>query len=139
MNQQQIYISETDRVRLTNLIELVRSERSSANLSYARKLEEGLDFAEVVEPTDMPADVVTMRSKVRLKDLQTKEEFVYSIVFPTEANLDEGMISVLTPLAAALLGHRSGAIVEFQAPGRLRKLEILEILYQPESAGDYNL
>jgi regulator of nucleoside diphosphate kinase len=139
MNQQQIYISETDRVRLTNLIELVRSERDRANLSYARKLEDGLDFAEVVEPAQMPSDVVTMRSKLKLKDLQTNEEAVYSIVFPTEANVDEGMISVLTPLAAALLGHRRGAIVEFQAPGRLRTLEILEILYQPESAGDYNL
>lgn len=140
MNQQTtIYISETDRARLGNLIELVRSQRERSNFSYVNKLEDQLEFAEVVPPKEIPPDVVTMRSKVRLKDLDTKEESVYSIVFPSEANADEGRISVLTPLATALLGHTSGATVEFQAPGRVRILQIMEIPYQPESAGDYDL
>ena len=140
MNQQTtIYISEIDRKRLGNLIELVRGQRERTNLSYVNKLEDELEFAEVVAPEDIPPDVVTMRSKVRLKDLDTKEESVYSIVFPTEANADEAKISVLAPLATALLGYRRGATVEFQAPGRVRRLQIVEILYQPESAGDYDL
>ncbi len=140
MNQQTtIYISEIDRKRLGNLIELVRDQRERTNLSYVNKLEDELEFAEVVAPEDIPPDVVTMRSKVRLKDLDSKEESVYSIVFPTEANADEGKISVLAPLATALLGYRRGATVEFQAPGRVRRLQIVEILYQPESAGDYDL
>lgn len=137
-HQATIYISETDRTRLGNLIELVRNQREHSNLSYANKLEDELEFAEVVSPQDIPADVVTMRSTVRLKDLDTNEESVYSIVFPSEANADDGKISVLAPLATALLGYRRGTTVEFQAPGRVRRLQILEILYQPESAGDYD-
>jgi regulator of nucleoside diphosphate kinase len=137
--QATIYISETDRERLGNLIELVRNQHERSNLSYANKLEDELEFAEVVAPEEIPADVVTMRSKVRLKDLDTKEESVYSIVFPSEANADEGKISVLAPLATALLGYKRGATVEFQAPGRVRRLKIADILYQPESAGDYDL
>jgi regulator of nucleoside diphosphate kinase len=137
--QQQLYISQTDRDRLANLIELVRGQRNRSNLTYVRKLEDELEFAEIVAPAEIPADVVTMRSRIRLMDMDSKEESVYSIVFPTEANVDKGAISILTPLATALLGHRSGAIVEFQAPGRVRKLQILEILYQPESAGHLNL
>ncbi len=133
-----IYISQTDRERLGNLIEQVRNQRDRSNLSYVNELEEELEIAEVVAPEDIPPDVVTMRSTVRLKDLDTKEESVYSIVFPSEADFDEGKISVLAPLATALLGHRRGAIVEFVAPGRERKLQILEILYQPESAGDFD-
>ena len=137
--QSTIYISQTDRDRLGNLIELVRNDGDRANLSYVNRLEEELEFAEVVAPHEIPPDVVTMRSKVRLKDLDTEEESIYSIVFPTEANFDERKISVLAPLATALLGRRLGAIVEFEAPGRKRRLQILEILYQPESAGDYDL
>ena len=80
-----------------------------------------------------------MRTKEKLKDLDTGEENVYSIVFANEANSDEGKISILAPLATALLGYRRGDAVEFQAPARMRRLKIEEILYQPESAGDYSL
>ncbi len=134
-----IYISQTDRERLGNLIELVRQDGDRSNLAYVNKLEDELEFAEVVAAEDIPPDVVTMRSKVKLKDVDTKEESVYSIVFPSEANYDEGKISVLAPLATALLGSRRGKTVEFEAPGRVRRLQILDILYQPESAGDFNL
>ena len=137
--QPTIYISRTDRERLGNLIELVRDRGERTDLSYVNKLEEELEFAEVLAPTDIPPDVVTMRSKVRVKDLDTGKESIYSIVFPIEANADEGKISVLAPLATALLGGKSGTTVEFQAPGGPRKLLIVEILYQPESAGDYDL
>ena len=133
------YISQTDRERLQNLIELVRNGNERSNLSYVKRLEDELEYAEVIAPQKMPPDIVTMRSKVRLRDLDKKEETVYSIVFPSEANFDEGKISVLAPLAMALLGHQLGSTVEFEAPGRVRRLQILEILYQPESAGDFNL
>jgi Transcription elongation factor len=136
---QTIYITKVDRERLGTLIHLVRVQDDKRHISYINKLEEELEFAEIVEPEEIPPDVVTMRSKVKLKDLDTGEESVYSIVFPTEANPDEGKISILAPLATALLGHKLGDTVEFQAPARLRRLEIREILYQPESAGDYNL
>ncbi len=139
IQQATIYISETDRKRLGNLIELVRNGDDRSNLAYVNKLEDELEFAEVVASEDIPPDVVTMRSKVRLKDLDTNEENSYSIVFPTEANFDEGKISVLAPMATALLGSRLGATVEFEAPGRTRRLKVLELIYQPESAGDLNL
>ncbi len=139
MMQSTIFISQVDQTRLENLIELVRREGGSSNAAYVDKLEEGLQFAEVVAPEEIPPDVVTMRSKVRFVDLDTREETIYTIVFPTEAKPEEGMISVLAPLATALLGCTQGTTVEFQAPGRIRRLQILEILYQPESAGDLDL
>ena len=138
-HQTTIYISQTDSERLQNLIELVRNGRERSNLSDVSRLEGELEYAEVIAPQKMPPDIITMRSKVRLKDLDTKEETVYSIVFPSEANFEEGKISVLAPLAMTLLGHRRGASVEVEAPGRVRRLKILEILYQPESAGDFDL
>jgi regulator of nucleoside diphosphate kinase len=137
--EQTIYITKTDCERLGNLIELVRDSGDRQNLAYVNRLEEELEFAEIVASENIPPDVVTMRSKVKLKDLDTKENFAYSIVFPSEANFEEGKISILAPLATALLGYKRGDTIEFQAPSRLRRLEIEEIIYQPESAGDYNL
>jgi regulator of nucleoside diphosphate kinase len=134
-----VFITETDHERLGHLINMVRNQHDRANVGYIKTLEEGIEYAEVVAPEDIPPDVVTMRSRVKLKDLDSGEESVYSIVFPTEANIDEGRISILAPLATALLGHKRGETVEFQAPSRLRRLMVEEILYQPESAGDYNL
>ena len=103
------------------------------------RLEEELEFAEIVPPKEIRPDVITMRSKVRLKDLDTGDEVEYSLVFPTEADSSEGKISILAPLGTAILGYKRGDTVEFQAPARLRRLKVLDVLYQPESSGDYNL
>jgi regulator of nucleoside diphosphate kinase len=134
-----IYITELDRQRLEKLIELAGERSRVANYEYLRRLEEELERAETVAPEDVPADVITMRSKVRLRDLDTCEEMVYKLVFPTEANFDEGKISVLAPVGTAMLGYRVGSRIEWDVPSGRRTLKVEEILYQPEAAGDYNL
>ena len=138
-NEATIHITEQDHERLKNLIDLVRNGNDRANISYVNRLEEELEYAEIVAPEKIRPDVVTMRSEVKLRDLDKDEASVFSIVFPTEANSEKGKISILAPLATALLGRRLGEEVEFQAPGRLRRLRVEDILYQPESAGDLNL
>jgi regulator of nucleoside diphosphate kinase len=134
-----IYVTKADRERLSNMIELARDYNDRANLHYVGKLENELKFADVVASKEVPPDIVTMRSRIRVRDLDADAEKVYSIVFPSEADFEEGKISILAPLATALLGHRCGEVVEVEAPSRLRRLQILEILYQPESSGDYHL
>ena len=133
-----IYITEVDYNRLSGLIDRTR-ERAGADREYLNKLETELDRAEIVDPKDIPGDVVTMRSKVRLKDLVSGESNTYSLVFPTEANFTEGKISVLAPIGTAILGYRRGDTIEWPVPSGLRKLRVEEILYQPESAGDHEL
>jgi regulator of nucleoside diphosphate kinase len=133
-----IYITELDYNRLSGLIDRTR-ERNSNDREYLNKLEAELDRAEIVEPKDIPADVITMRSKVRLKDLVSGESNTYSLVFPTEADFAEGKISVLAPIGTAILGYRQGDTIEWPVPSGLRKLKVEEIVYQPEAAGDSDL
>jgi regulator of nucleoside diphosphate kinase len=102
-------------------------------------LEEELDRAELVQQKDIPADVITMRSTVRLKDLATSEEMIYQLVFPTEANYEEGRISVLAPIGTAMLGYKRGDVIEWQVPSGSRRLSVEEVIYQPESSGEYHL
>ena len=134
-----IYITEIDRQRLEKLIEIAGQRDDAVNREYLRKLEHELDMAETVAPAEVPADVITMRSKVRLRDLNSGEEMIYTLVFPTEADSGNGRISVLAPIGTAMLGYRVGSVVEWQVPSGLRRLKVEELLYQPESAGEYNL
>jgi regulator of nucleoside diphosphate kinase len=133
-----IYVTEPDYHRLSALIETTR-ERNGVDIEYLKKLEAELDRAEIVDPKDIPENVITMRSKVRLKDLVTGQANTYSLVFPTEADANEGKISVLAPIGTAILGYRLGDTIEWSVPSGLRKLKVDEILYQPEAAGDYEL
>jgi len=132
-----IYITTSDYHRLSGLIEMSRERNGDADREYLDQLEEELAQAEVVNPEDIPQDVITMRSKVRLKDLKSGQTVMYSLVFPSEANSNEGHISVLAPIGTALLGNRSGDVVESRVPSGLRRLKVKEILYQPEAAGNY--
>ena len=133
-----IYITELDYERLSGLIDRTR-ERNSVDREYLNKLEAELDRAEIVDSKDIPADVITMRSRVRLKDLVSGESNTYSLVFPTEADFAEGKISVLAPIGTAILGYSLGDTIEWPVPSGLRRLKVEEILYQPESAGDREL
>ena len=133
-----IYITELDYNRLHGLIDRTR-ESNGVDKEYLKKLEAELERAEVVDSRDIPADVITMRSKVRLKDLVSGESNTYSLVFPREADFAEGKISVLAPIGTAILGYRRGDTIEWPVPSGLRRLEVEEILYQPESKGDHEL
>jgi regulator of nucleoside diphosphate kinase len=137
--QTNIYITKPDHERLTKLIEIAREREGDADRKYIDSLEEELERAEVVQQKDIPADVITMRSTVRLKDLDTSEEVTYQLIFPTEANYDEGKISVLAPIGTAMIGYRHGDVIEWKVPSGVRRLRVEAVLYQPESNGDYHL
>lgn len=132
-----IILTETDLERLSRLLNASRAGKD-LEPSLAR-LEDELAQAEVVPSTEIPPDVVTMRSRVRARDLRTSEELVFSVVYPGEANLDEHRISVLAPLGAGLLGYRVGDSIEWPVPGGNRLLRIEEVLFQPEAEGRFDL
>lgn len=136
METRNIVITKTDQKRLLQLLDnpVLLRERGSV-----RDLVSELNRAVIVPPTEIPPDIVTMRSRVRIKDRVSNEESVVTLVFPNEANLDDGKISVLAPVGIALLGYRVGDIIEWNVPAGPRSFEIIDIMYQPESAGDYHL
>ena len=133
-----IYVTEPDYYRLSALIESTR-ERNGIDKEYLNKLEAELERAQMVDPKDIPVDVITMRSKVRLKDLVSGEANTYSLVFPTEADFSEGKISVLAPIGTAILGYKQGDTIEWPVPSGVRRLKVDRVLYQPEAEGNYEL
>ncbi len=136
MKQRKIFITAFDKKRLDELIAVAREFGE-----YTRKdlgdLVAELNRANVVESTKIPANVVTMNSKVVLHDLDTSEKETYSLVFPNEADASSGAISVLAPIGTAILGYQENDVVEWPVPSGIRKIRIEKILYQPEAAGDF--
>ena len=129
-----IYITEADMKRLRPLIEGVKNSRDDL-----RGLQAELAHARVVTPADVPPDVITMNSKARLRDLDTGEEMVFTLVFPGNASIEHDRISVVAPIGTAMLGHRVGDEFEWEVPAGSVRLRVEEVLYQPEAAGDFHL
>jgi regulator of nucleoside diphosphate kinase len=128
-----IYITEDDSEKLRQLI-AGRRAAHSADRESLDMLEQELDRAEVVEPEALPDDVVTMNSEVRLQDLDSGDIKRYRLVFPYQFRWDYS-VSVLAPIGTAMLGYRTGDVIEWRVPKGIRRLKVLEVIYQPEAAG----
>ena len=98
-----------------------------------------LAAAKIVEPQDIPSDVVTMNSIVKLSFMNNDRRVQLQIVYPDQANLKNNKISILSPVATALIGYKAGDEIEWVVPAGLTRIRIDEITYQPEAAGDYDL
>lgn len=131
--QRPIVVTRRDLERLRLLIETVRARRRWEEL-HIMALAEELENAEVVEPDQVPPDVITMRSRVRVLDMLDGREADYTLCYPAEADINAGRLSVLAPVGTALLGYREGDVVEWPAPGGVRVLKIEKLLHQPELA-----
>ncbi|MDD4240850.1 MAG: nucleoside diphosphate kinase regulator [Smithellaceae bacterium] len=138
MAERTIHITKFDMDRLLELIEGLRATPKAVKIDLDL-LEKELYRATLVEPQNIPRDVITMNSKVSVTDIDSGEKTTYTLVFPSAANISENKLSILAPLGMALLGYRAGDIIEWRMPSGVRKLRVEGILYQPEAAGDYHL
>lgn len=138
MNPRRIHITEFDKRRLEELLS-VAEQFSGHDRKDLNALAGELARAKVVPSNQVPPEVVTMNSEVFLRDVDSGETMTYRLVFPKDADVDHGAISVLAPVGMAILGYAVGDVVEWQVPSGMRRLSIEKVLYQPEAAGDFHL
>jgi regulator of nucleoside diphosphate kinase len=93
-----------------------------------------LERAEIVAPEEVPSDVITMNSRAELLDLDSSERMEFTLVFPREADIEQGRISVLAPLGTAMLGYHVGDEFEWVVPYGRRRLRVAAVRFQPEAA-----
>jgi regulator of nucleoside diphosphate kinase len=127
--QKQIVITRNDYCKLSRLL---NSEYTQAigNKPYLTGLRSELEAAVIVDPEEISPDVVTMNSKVTLVDLDINEDETYVLVYPDQANIASGRLSILTPIGTAILGCKTGDVVS----GNASRMQIKEIVFQPERA-----
>jgi len=120
-----IAVTQFDFDRLEKLVQRLRTRDNQPELANA--LEDEIESADIVDPRQMPANVVTMNSEVVVRDLATDEVEKLRVVFPGAAAPGRGAISVLAPLGLALLGTRTGDEVSWDVPGGSRRLRVESI------------
>lgn len=134
-SQPEILISELDLSRLENIL----SSLPAADTARLTFLEQELERADVVEPSAIPANVVTMNSTVRFSVSSTNHEFCLTLVYPKDMTNDGQTISILAPAGSAMLGLVEGDEINWPSPdGKQIQVRIEEILYQPERAGEFH-
>jgi regulator of nucleoside diphosphate kinase len=133
-----LYLTDYDYERLELLLDNMNRVPQNRRDDLSR-LEDDLAACQIVAPEEMPANIVTLHSTVRYLDLDSNKEREVTLVFPSNADLSAGRISIAVPLGAAILGHSEGDLVSWKTFDGTKTIRIEEVLYQPEAAGDYHL
>jgi regulator of nucleoside diphosphate kinase len=132
-----IHITSQDKERLEELLAEVEAKHSLKHDDLTALLEE-VDRAVIVDPKEVPPDLITMNSRADILDLDSGETVTFTLVFPSEADVDEGKISVLAPIGSGMLGYRVGDEFEWQVPAGIRRMRVTGVSYQPEAAGEFH-
>ncbi|MFT3760930.1 MULTISPECIES: nucleoside diphosphate kinase regulator [unclassified Thauera] len=131
-----IIVSSSDLERLEGLLTLP-AFRSRSDLDGLR---EELERADVREPEEMPADVITMNSRARFLEEGTGREYELTLAYPKDANAEARRVSIFSPAGSALLGLSTGQSIDWTTPdGKELHLKVLEVTWQPEANGQFDL
>ena len=133
MTARTIVVTDRDFWRLSALVRAPAAD-FIRDQEHIDRLEEELVRSVPIPAAEVPADVVTMHSRVTVRDLDAGTSRTYTLVFPREADLRSGRLSVLAPLGTALLGYRVGDEIEWPMPGGMRRVRV-ERVQQTRSAG----
>ena len=133
-----VTLTKNDYTRIYKAITDAKNSKT-INSNEAEKLLSELSKAEIVPSEKIDKDVLTMNSEVKLFFENTQKVQSFKIVYPQDANLKENKISIFSPIATALIGYKIGDEIEWIVPGGMTKIKIVDLIYQPEAAGDFDL
>lgn len=126
-----ITLSSLDLERIEALL-----EKQPNSLPGRDALEAELDRADVLDPKDMPPNVVTMNSTVRFTILESGKTNTLTLVYPKEMDGSADKVSVFAPVGIALLGLSVGDQFDMPSPTGKVTVRVDGIDFQPESAGE---
>ncbi|GAB5548344.1 MAG: transcription elongation factor GreA [Sandaracinaceae bacterium] len=105
-------------------------ERQGIVKAHVDDIEDKLARAEVIDTENLGGSRVAFGAWVTLEDIDNGEEVTYRIVGTDEANIDQGTISVTSPMARAMINREEGDEVKVKAPGGLRTYEVVQIRWK---------
>jgi regulator of nucleoside diphosphate kinase len=124
-------LTDLDMLKLADCLE-AQLRWPGDDREHVEALRRKVNGARVVQSGDIPADVITLHSRVRVTDLDRACDAIYTVV--PGAHGAPGTIPVVSPIGGALLGRRAGDEIGCWLDSDLRRLRINEVLYQPEAA-----
>jgi regulator of nucleoside diphosphate kinase len=135
--EDKILITINDFQRLTGLIGFASLMDKMPEL--VNRLNSKFKSARMLKQDLISEKVITMNSRVLLKEISKVRQAEVSVTYPQDADPREGKISVFSQIGLALLGRQVGDIVSWEVPSGVGHFEIIKIIYQPEAVGHYHL
>lgn len=127
METKNILLTAADLERLNKNLAVFMEQSTGKESPRIQHLARLLQQAQVVSPEAMPADVVTMHSKVVLESSDNGSRLECTLVYPSQSNAYEGKVSVLSAMGLALLGSRLGDDIVWEGPRGLRSYHLIAI------------
>ena len=132
-----MYITETDYEKITGLVGVTSLPGKDA--AMADLLLKELRSARTIPQDRISNNIVTMNSRVLLREISSGRQTDITITWPQEADSKARKVSLLSPIGIALLGCREGDITSWRVPGGVGRFRIEKVLYQPEAEGHFSL
>lgn len=136
MNTDKI-LTKFDCERMQQLLDGYSAENES-ELKLIGLLKQYINHSKLVDSKKIKSHVVTMNSKVILRNIGTGKKEEFHLVFPDESDLKKKKLSVISGLGTQILGSSTGTVIKDTASSN-QYYQIEEIVYQPEAAGHYHL
>lgn len=133
-----VLMTDADTRRLRALTRRLKAS-GRCRMDHIAALKYRIGTAQIVGPEDIPRNVVTMNSRVRLRDMDSGKRLILTLADPFDTSMFGDRLSVAGPCGAALLGKRVGQVVHWTLGMKTRRLRIEQVIYQPEAAGDLHL
>ena len=105
-------------------------ERQGMNEARIKEIEDRLSRAEVIDPAKLSGDKISFGATVKLFNTETEEEVTYRLLGADEADINNGSISITSPMARSLLGKEVGDEVKIRTPAGERVYEVLEVAFK---------
>lgn len=135
--QKRIVITINDYQRLMGLMEFASLKSKIPGVTD--RLVNNLEAAKLLPQKQIASNVITMNSRIKLKDLERGRNTELTITYPHDADPRESRVSIFSEIGLALLGSTENDVVSWQIPGGVGKFLVEKVTYQPEAAGDYYL
>lgn len=130
-----LLINRLDAERLQRLID----DASEKDQAVADMLENELSRGVVVDPQEIPENVVSMNSQIQFTDLTRNKQMIRTLVYPHALSSTEDGLSVMAPIGASLIGLKEGDIIDWPLPNNSQTLlRIDAVLWQPEREGQFH-
>jgi regulator of nucleoside diphosphate kinase len=136
-NENNLTVTVNDYQRLMGFVEL--ASLKSRMPIVTDQLVEKLNTAQLLPQKQIAKSIITMNSRVKLRDVANQREAEITITYPQEAEPREARVSVFSEIGLALIGRKESDIVSWRVPNGIGHFQVEKVLYQPEAAGDYFL
>lgn len=109
--------------------ELLKKHLKDSKLSEfnKEKLIEELKNAHIMADDQIPEDVIRLNSEVEIEELASKKKYTFTVVLPSQANINRNRVSVFAPIGIALLGYQKGSQIQWEMPNGLRQFLVLSV------------